>query len=271
MGDSSSRYSVNEIFALLACYTVYIVSCLQIFRGNLLIPFSSLEMGPIGPPETSLTTNIRGVRPRRTKITFAGMFVSREMWCCLCNFDGRNFSSLSLYRNRGNWSGLAFRNFVVVAVMNSWVWEQHERLYKFWWALGNNAKRRQGSITAERLSESARRSTEQTLARRIGPEGRPGLCKSTALKFVTNIPLPLGLMKFWNWIPALNPFRVLVPIPRLRMTTCASYLLHLSLTAPSYMLHLSDVIQHWPSFCRHRHTIFLFVSFADNIVWYIHT
>jgi len=183
------------------------------------------------------------------------------------------FSSLNLYWKRGNRSGLAFRNLVVVAVMDFWVWEQHERVYKSWLTLEKIAKGSQGFITAERLSESARRSTEQMFARRGGPKRRPGSFKGATLKLCDKSFLVVRINEILKLDPSLNSFLVLVPIPQLRMTTFASYLLHLSLTAPSYMLHLSDVIQHWPSFCRHRHTISSFCVFCRQycvVRTYIH-
>jgi len=78
MRDSCSRCVVNEIFALLGCYAAYIGSWLQTFRDNLSVPSSSLKMGPIGRTETSVTINKRGVHPRRTRISYADMFVGRK-------------------------------------------------------------------------------------------------------------------------------------------------------------------------------------------------
>ena len=78
MCHSSSRCVVNEIFALLGCYAAYVGSWLQTFRDNLSVPSSSLKMRSIGRPETSVTTNIRGVHPRGTRISYADMFVDRK-------------------------------------------------------------------------------------------------------------------------------------------------------------------------------------------------
>jgi hypothetical protein len=52
-------YWTYEIFALLGCYETYIVSYLITFRDNLSATHRPFEMGQIGYPETSITTNER--------------------------------------------------------------------------------------------------------------------------------------------------------------------------------------------------------------------
>jgi hypothetical protein len=274
---SSSQICVNEIVALHGFYAAYIFSCLQTFRDNISVPYSSLKIGPIGRPETSATNyqyTRRNIAEERRYHMQTCLWVWK-MWGCLWNVDGRIFFVTGSLWKAWELEWTDVREYCVGGGDELWVWEQNNRLYKSCWALRNKAMHRQVSITAEQMSESESRSAEhQHLHDDLDRNGVLVRVRAPHWSCVTNITLSLGLMKFWIWIPALNSFRVLVPIPQLRTTTCASHLLHLSRPAPSYMLHLSDVIQHWPSFGRHRHTIFSFCVFCRQycvVHTYIHT